>query len=141
MHVQMPSASCTCSVFSRSVINDVVTGDVVDVDAVSLLRISVRRAQELMSSSPRDLVWVHQVLADLAAALAPVSAHLEAVADAQPAGAVAAVLGYLREAFTHAGAGRAEQAMSCVLTAMVTAFRLADDAALDAEAAGHTRCR
>lgn len=136
MHVQMPSATCTCGVLSRSVINDVVTDDI---DAVYLLRTSVRRAQEATSSSPRDLVWVHHVLADLATALTPVSAHLEAVAAAQPAGPVAAVLGHLRQAFTYAAAGGAEQAVSCVLTAMVTAFRLADDAALDAEAAGQDR--
>lgn len=112
----------------------VVTGDV---EPIPLLRTSVKGAQDALLAGPHDLVTVHQVLAALADELAPISAHLEALAEEQPSGPVAAVLAHLRAAFTHAAGGRSEQTVRCVVTAAVTCFRLADDAALDAEAAEH----
>ena len=102
-------------------------------DAVNLLRRVAQAAQHELLATRCDLESVQRVLSALLAALAPVERELEAMTIAQPTGAVAAVLGHLRVAFTHTAAGRPDPAISCVVTAAATSFRLADDEALDAE--------
>ncbi len=104
------------------------------VDAVPLLRRVAQAAQQELLATRRDLDSVQRVLAAILAALAPVERELEAMGSAEPTSAVAAVLGHLRMAFTHAAEGRADPAVSSVVTAAATSYRLADDAALDAEA-------
>jgi len=108
---------------------------------VPVLRMSVRRAQDALLSGPRDPAGVNAVLVDLAAELAPSFPHLLAEADAQPGGPVAAVLGHLRVAFNNAAGGRPDQVVCAVVTAAATGFRLADDAALDAENVDFARWR
>jgi hypothetical protein len=114
MHVQMRSAFCMCTVASRHVTQHVVADDL---DAVPVLRASVRSAYEELNSSPLDTKAVNAVLTALAAKLGCVIPHLHAVADAQPGGAVAAALGHLRYAFSHAAAGRCDHAVSAVAAA------------------------
>ncbi len=106
-----------------------------------LLRRVVLAAQHELLATRRDLESVQRVLAALLTALAPVERELEAMAIAQPTGAVAAVLGHLRVAFTHTAAGRPDPAVSSVVTAAATSYRLADDEVLDAEADDLARWR
>ena len=112
-----------------------------EIDAVSVLRTSLRRAQDALLSGLRDTAEINVVLAGLAAEVAPAFPHLHALADAQPDGPVAAVLARLRVAFTHAAAGRSDHAVRAVVTVVATGFRLADDATLDTEAADPARWR
>jgi hypothetical protein len=112
-----------------------------DVGAVPVLRMSVRRAQDALLSGTRDTAGVNAVLVDLAAELAPSFPHLHAEAEARPHGPVAAVLDHLRVAFTYAAAGRPDQVVCAMVTAATTGFRLADDAALDAENVDFARWR
>jgi len=130
MHVQ--------SVLSPSVINPVVR----EVDAVPVLQRSVHRAHKVLLSGPLDPTRVNQVLVTLAAELAPAFPYLNAIAAAHPHTPVPAVLTQLSVSFSHAAAGRSDHAVTSLLIASSTAYRLADDAALDAaEAAdpGHWR--
>ncbi len=128
MHVQMPSASCTCTVVSLSVIKSVSD----EINAVPLLWRSVQRAQSAIAAGPPDEARINAVVATLAAELAPAFPHLQEMADSRPNGAVAAVLTQLRTAFAHAAARRPDRVVTAVVTASTTAYRLADAAALDA---------
>jgi hypothetical protein len=112
-----------------------VTSQVVEdeTDAVLVLRTSIRRAHEALLSGLRDTAEVNAVLAGLAADLAPAFPHLHVVANAQPNGPVAGVLSHLQDVFTHAAAGRPDEAVSAVIATVATGFRLADDATLNAE--------
>lgn len=121
--------------------NAVLVGYRAGADAVPLLRRVVLAAQHELLATRRDLESVQRVLAALLAALAPVERELEAMTVAEPTSAVAAVLGHLRTAFTHTAAGRPDPAVSSVVTAAATSYRLADDEALDAEADDLARWR
>lgn len=140
MHVQMPSACCTANGISRSVIKSARSEN----EAVTLLLRSLQHAQRDLLANQPDTARVNEVLADLAAELAPGFPHLYAVADAQPFGPVAAVLAHLRVAFAHAASGRSAPAVTSVVTAATNAFRLTGDAALSArntEASDRARYR
>jgi hypothetical protein len=110
------------------------TDAVLDRGPVSLLRKAVQSAQHELLAGPCDLPSVDVVLATLFTDLTPVYRQLEAMATAQPGGPVAAVLAHLRVGFTHAAAGRPAPAVSSVVTAAATTFRLADEDALDTDA-------
>jgi hypothetical protein len=103
-----------------------------EVDAVPVLQSSVHRAQEVLLSGSLEPERVNKVLATLAAELAPAFPYLNAIAAAQPRSPVPAVLTQLNDSFTHAAAGRSDHAVTSLVTASTTAYRLADDAALDA---------
>lgn len=110
-----------------------------ETEAVALLRTSVHHAQRDLLAHPPDGARVNQVLASLAAELAPGFPYLYAVADAHPLGPVATVLVDLRVAFAHAASGRSAPAVTSVAAAATNAFQLADDAtpaALDGEVDG-----
>lgn len=92
-----------------------------------------------MLSRRRDPAAVNNVLVALAAELAPAFPHLHAAAEAQPRGPVAAVLAHLRAAFAHAAGGRTDDAVSTVVTATATTYRLADETTL--QVADHARWR
>lgn len=64
-----------------------------------------------------DLASVNAALATLTGEVEPVFPQLQALADAQPAGPVAAALFHLRSAFGHAAAGHPESAVSSMVTA------------------------
>lgn len=80
-----------------------------------------------------DLASVNAVLATVIVEVEPIYPQLEAMAVAQPAGPVAAVLLHLRSAFGHAAGGRPESAVSSVVTAAAMTSRLDHVAALDTE--------
>ena len=104
-----------------------------EINAVPLLRQCVQRAQSaIIAAGPPNQARVNAVVATLAAELAPAFPHLHEIADSQPDGAVAAVLTQLRDVFAHAAARRPERALTAVVTASATAYRLTDTAALDA---------
>lgn len=98
-----------------------------EADATRVLRDAVRSAQEQMLRRGCDLASVNEVLADLLKALLPVHTQLASVAATHPVGPVAAVLEYLRCAFGHAARGLPEPAVSFMVTAAATTYRLTDD--------------
>jgi hypothetical protein len=109
------------------VINSTATVSYVDgSEAVLILCTAVQVAQQELLGSPRDLANVNEVLAAVFVDVAPIYGLLRDMATAQPAGPVAAMLAHLRVAFGHAASGRAELAVTGMVNASVTAFRLAD---------------
>jgi hypothetical protein len=132
MHVQMPFATCTCSVLSHSVtIDDLIVDRPSGVTAAGVLHRSVQTAQHSLLRGRCDLASVNEMLANLLSEFAPVYDDLARMAVDEPGGPVAVVLGHLRDAFGHAARGRPDPAVSSVVTAAAMAFRLADDATLD----------
>ena len=108
--------------------------------AAVLLRRSVLRAEQDLLASPPDGTRVNEVLAALAAELAPGFPHLYAIADANPLGQVAAVLANLRVAFAHAANDHFAPAVTSVVTAAANAYPVANEAmrdALDTGASDH----
>jgi hypothetical protein len=96
----------------------------------------MHRAQDVLLAGAFDSARINEVLASLAAELAPAYPYLNATADAQPSGPVAAVLAHLSASFSHAAAGRSQCAVSSLVTASTSAYRLAGEAELDAAEAG-----
>jgi hypothetical protein len=78
----------------------------------------------LLSAEERDMECVNRTLATLLLDLAPVLGLLKATAVTEPRGALAAVLGHLGEAFTHASAGRAEATVASVISAAGATFHV-----------------
>lgn len=104
-----------------------------EVAAEQVLREAVHTAQDGVLRRGCDLANVNHMLADLFTELSPVFDRLETAACAAPGGAVAVVLGHLRLAFGHAASGRPAPAVTSLVTAAASTFRLADAAVLDAE--------
>jgi hypothetical protein len=104
-------------------------------DAARVLRTAVRSAQDSVLRRGWAQASVNETLDDLLDMLAPVYDQLETMATTDPTGAVAAVLAHLRRAYDLAVAGLPESAVSSMVTAAVTTFRLDDDDVLTVECA------
>jgi hypothetical protein len=98
-----------------------------DVAATLVLREAVRSAQDHVLHRGCDIANVNEALAHLFMTVMPVHERLAAMAAADPAGPVAAVLGHLRTAFGAATQGQAGPAVVGVITAAATSMRLAAD--------------
>ena len=103
------------------------------VEVTRVLRDAVQNAQAGVLRGGCDLASVNEMLAGLLADLAPVYDSLESIAVADPGGAVAAILEQLRLAFGHATRGQVDAAVSNLVTAAISTFRLAEVDELDAQ--------
>ena len=95
------------------------------VNAVPLLRSAVTTAQyRLLSAEESDMECVNRTLATLLLDLAPVLGLLKSTAAGEPGGPLAAAMGHLGEAFTHASAGRAEATVTSMISAAGATFHV-----------------
>jgi hypothetical protein len=94
------------------------------VTATRVLRDAVRSAQDQVLRQGCDLASVNEALAELLNQLLPVHDQLVHVAAAEHGGPVGAILEYLRCAFGNAARGLPDPAVSFVVTAAATTYRL-----------------